>query len=78
MATLKIVPENILPTAMEGPRNFERMTVPQLKEILTERGIPCHGKRKRELESLAVKAAEMYKVIKPFFDVGYLEQRKLK
>ena len=37
---------------MEGPsRNFGRMTVPQLKVFLTERGIPCHEK------SLAVKAA---------------------
>ena len=50
---------------MEGPRNFERMTVPQLKVFLKERGIPCHGKHKRDLESLAVKAAEMYRVIEP-------------
>ena len=45
---------------MEDPsRKFGRMTVPQLKAFLTERGIPCHEK------SLAVKAAETHRVIEP-------------
>ena len=49
---------------MEGPsRNFDRMTVPQLKAFLTERGVPSHGKRKSELLSLAVKAGESYGVL---------------
>lgn len=50
---------------MEGPQNFERMTVPQLKAFLTKRGIPCNGKRKSELESLAKKSVSMYDVIEP-------------
>ena len=49
----------------DSQRDLERMTVPQLRSFLTERGIPCHGKRKHELESLVKKAAGTYRVIEP-------------
>ena len=48
---------------MEDRESFGNMTVPQLKKYLSERGVPCSGKRRRELESLAEKAAKVYPVL---------------
>ena len=45
---------------MEG--SFRSMTVPKLRTFLTERGVPCNGKRRGELESLAAEAASTYTI----------------
>ena len=48
---------------MDDHESFKNMTVPQLKKFLVERGVPCTGKRRRELENLAEKAAKVYPVL---------------
>ncbi|XP_002739421.1 uncharacterized protein LOC100369686, partial [Saccoglossus kowalevskii] len=43
--------------------DFSRLRVPDLKKYLTDRRIPCAGKKKNELVELAQKASGIYDVI---------------
>ena len=40
---------------------MDKKTVSELKKILTDRGIPCNGKLRAELVTLAQKAVKLYR-----------------